>query len=86
MSDLLTHVMRSLQVDVDLDLEPQCESPAHEDGRAHGGPAEFWTAAPCGSRKLTCRPIVEALLRGGFIWCTTCGAAHAADSMKVQDL
>jgi hypothetical protein len=53
MSDLLTHVGRLEMVDVDLNLEPQCESPGHSDDsfwlHIHSdGPATHVMRSVCG--------------------------------------
>lgn len=75
MSDLLTHVEESVVVDVDLDIEPQCEQPEHKIEH-HGigaGPAEYVGWLPCGKRALLCAPLVNALIAQGWCTCATCG-------------
>lgn len=84
MSDLLTHIERSLAVDVDLDLEPQCESRWHDakvDDRAvpqsHGGPATHFQVTTCGhANGLRCAPFVDAISLAGAGYCVSCGVTR----------
>ena len=67
-------------VDVDLSLEPRCESIFHDDGpHPHGGSATHMMRSPCHHNDgLRCAPIVRAISRNGG-YCDTCDVRHAPE-------
>lgn len=79
MSDLLTHVARLEMVDVDLDLEPQCEHDEHElFRRIHGGAATHYLKTSCGCLDgLRCAPIVAFWVGVDRFYCRRCGGWSA---------
>jgi hypothetical protein len=92
-SDLLTHVERSLAVDVDLNLEPQCESPHHVAGKGpwghqvHSGPAAYWQIGCCPSGSgLRCAAFVQSLIPGVPFDCDQCGKVSSFDSFRWIEL
>jgi hypothetical protein len=91
MSDLLTHVARSLAVDVDLDLEPQCASLIHDEGgegvTRHAGNAVYWQVGHCvHGTGLRCAPAVASIQRFPFSNCRICGTRGLVSEMRFIEL
>ncbi len=73
-------------VDVDLNLEPECESPGHGHssnpwGPCHG-PVEYRTVCPCGDGGLRCAERIQIIGMAGWFRCLA-GVAHEADELRV---
>jgi hypothetical protein len=85
-SDLLTHVGRSLAVDVDLNLEPQCEGRSHPEGiwGHDGGPAKYNVVfyCPCGRFSILACAGRVAFYRTKGASCSDC--AHVFDPSEVR--
>lgn len=86
MSDLLTHIGRLEMVDVDLDIEPQCEGLHHPIGLSGhiDGPAEYNVVFHCPCSRfviLACAGRV-AYLRANGARCDECGAFMPADEIR----
>lgn len=64
-------------VDVDLSLEPECESRYHEEQpQFHGGPATHVLRTPCSAATLVCAPFVNAVVLFGGTRCSSCKTIH----------
>jgi hypothetical protein len=79
----VTDVLVEIVLDVDLDKEPECESPSHEiEFWWHGGPATHIVRGPCSHVwGLRCAAYVSAVRQLG-LHCQDCGADYEADEIR----
>lgn len=90
-SDLLTHIERFELVDVDLDIEPQCEGEKHPEATfGHdGGSAAYILLKPCcGGHVLLCRGRVNYMQTKADtnFRCTFCNLAFPASRYRFIEL
>lgn len=82
-----TDQLVEIVLDVDLDIEPACESVHHEEDPDHTGPGRFWMRTPCGHYDgIRCAGFVVAVREIGLLYCDECAVTSSATRYRFVEL
>jgi hypothetical protein len=82
-----TDELVEIVLDVDLNIEPACESVHHDPDPDHTGPGRFWMRTPCGHYDgIRCPGFVMAVQALGWLHCDACDATRTVSRYRFIEL